>query len=484
MKIGSQVPRIKIEPPRVCSDGKGAAMLMTKYMNELDQWQKDILECWLGQDENGNYTCMSAGLSVPRQNGKNFCIEARELYGLIVSGERILHTAHQVRTSKRSFRRLVQVFTDDRYPELRSLVVNIRQTNGEEAISLSNGGCIEYCSRSKNAARGFDGISLVVFDEAQDLQDDQIESIMSVLSASMTGTRQIIYTGTPPYPNCQGTVFRRFRDSIIKTNGDQENKCNAWHEWSVAGTLDEVDISDRELWYDCNPALGTRITEEFVKNAELKTLSKDGFYRERLGGYIDLPTEKMQEPALDLEKWKQCSSMDELPKGKTAYGIKFVADGSEVCLCGAVLDQDGRARIELIERQTTGIGLQWLADWLNARYKVASCVVIDGRYGVDVLIEKISAVWVFKKAIIKPSSLDVVSAASMLMNEVIEQTVTWYGKQDDLDHSAQTSVKRNIGRGFGFGGEDSAPIEACALALWGVRTSKRNPQKKMRINGY
>ena len=69
----------------------------------------------------------------------------------------------------------------------------------------------------------------------------------------------------------------------------------------------------------------------------------------------------------------------------------------------------------------------------------------------------------------------------MLMNEVIENTVTWYEKQDDLNHSAITSVKRNIGRGFGFGGEDSAPIEACALALWGARTSKRNPQRKMMI---
>lgn len=481
MKIGSQVPRIKIEPPRVDSDGKGAAMLMEKYMNRLDKWQEDILDCWLGKDRNGAYTCMSAGLSVPRQNGKNFCIEARELYGLIITGERILHTAHQVRTSKRSFRRLVKVFTDDRYPELKALVVNIRYTNGEEAISLSNGGCIEYCSRSKNTARGFDGISLVVFDEAQDLQDDQIESILSTLSASTTGTRQIIYTGTPPYPNCLGTVFRRFRSSIIQSNGENANKVNAWHEWSVAGKLEEIDITDRSLLYDCNPALGTRITEEFVKNAELKTLSKDGYCRERLGLWVDLPTEKQEPPALDLEKWKACASMAEKPTGKTAYGVKFSADGAEVCLCGAVIDQDGIARIELINRQLTGNGLQWLASWLNERYKVASCVVLDGRYGVDVLIEKISDVWALKTSKIKASSLDVVAAASMLMNEVIEGTVTWYGKQDDLDHSATTSVKRSIGRGFGFGGEDSAPIEACALALWGARTSKRNPQRKMRI---
>ena len=480
MKIGNQSPRIKIEPARIDSDGKGASMLMARFMKPLDQWQNDILDCWLGKDKNGDYSCMSAGLSVPRQNGKNYCVEGREIYGLVISGERILHTAHQVRTSKQSFRRLADVFTSDRFPELKSLVINIRYTNGEESITLSNGGSIEFCSRSRSAARGFGGISLVVFDEAQELTDDQVEAIMSTLSASATGTRQIIYTGTPPYPTCPGDVFRRFRDSVISADGKGKNDCNAWHEWSVAGKVDELDISDRTLWYETNPALGIRLAEEFTAE-ECKTLSADGFARERLGLWANRPSENVQEPALDLEKWEMCASMDPAPEGKTAYGIKFSADGSDVCLCAAVTDLNGITRVEIIDRRPTGFGLQWLAQWLNERYKVASCVVIDGKYGVDVLIDKISDVWQYKKAVIKPGAMDVVAAASMLMNEVIEQTITWYAKQEDLNHSALTSTKRNIGRGFGFGGEDSTPLEACALALYGVRTSKRNPKRKMLI---
>ena len=50
----------------------------------------------------------------------------------------------------------------------------------------------------------------------------------------------------------------------------------------------------------------------------------------------------------------------------------------------------GRPRITLIDRKPTGLGTQWLADWLNARYTKASCVVIDGKNGVDVLVDKIS----------------------------------------------------------------------------------------------
>ena len=104
---GSQEPRIKIEPPRASSDGPDAALLIAAYGYTLEPWQELILECWLGKDEEGQYTVTSAGLSVPRQNGKNICLEAREFYGMIISGEKILHTAHQVKTSKKSFRRLV-----------------------------------------------------------------------------------------------------------------------------------------------------------------------------------------------------------------------------------------------------------------------------------------------------------------------------------------------------------------------------------------
>ena len=121
------------------------------------------------------------------------------------------------------------------------------------------------------------------------------------------------------------------------------------------------------------------------------------------------------------------------------------------------------------------------ADWLNQRYKMASCVVIDGRNGVDFLIEKITPVWKYKQSIVRPAAKEVIAAASQLSQEINEQTVTWYKYQEILNESAITSVKRPISGGWGFGGENSIPIEAAALALWGCRTSKRNPNRKMRI---
>ena len=50
-----------------------------------------------------------------------------------------------------------------------------------------------------------------------------------------------------------------------------------------------------------------------------------------------------------------------------------------------------------------------------------------------------------------------------------------------LNESAITAVKRPIAGGFGFGGDNSLPVEACALALWGAKTSRRDPTRKMKI---
>lgn len=473
---GSQEPRIKVEPKRTTTDGTDAALLMTEYGYNLDDWQKMVLDCWLGRDDDDKYNVTSAGLALPRQNGKNVCLEAREFFGLVVNGERILHTAHQVRTSKKSFRRLAAMFTDKRHPEITDIVKQIRYTNGEEQIELDNGGSIEFSARSRQAARGFDGISLVVYDEAQELTDDQVEAIMATLSASATGTRQIIYTGTPPYPGCPGEVFRRRRTVCTADPGRHD----CWHEWSVAADrIDQIKVDDTGLWYMCNPALGIRLDEEFTAE-ELRTMSADGFARERLGWWSPV-LEKKEDFAIPADVWDACKSSELKPEGKTAYGVKFTPDGSEVALCGAVIPAEGNARISLIERRQTVSGIQWLADWLNQRYNSACCVVIDGRNGVDVLIDKISGTWRMKGAIMRPNVRDVIASVSTLTDALNEKTVTWYEGQDMLRECAITATKRPIAGGWGFGGENSAPIEACALALWGAKNSKRDPDRKMRI---
>jgi hypothetical protein len=86
-----------------------------------------------------------------------------------------------------------------------------------------------------------------------------------------------------------------------------------------------------------------------------------------------------------------------------------------------------------------------------------------------------------KGAVIRPNSREVIAAVSTLVDSLNENTITWFSEQENLRESAITVVKRPIAGGWGFGGDNSAPIEACALALWGAKNSKRDPSRKMRI---
>ena len=208
-------------------------------------------------------------------------------------------------------------------------------------------------------------------------------------------------------------------------------------------------------------------------------MSPDTFAREHLG-FIPENIHSINY-AIDKDTWDACKSTEPKPEGKTAYGVKFSADGSMVALCGAVIPDSGPARISLIDMRPTGHGVRWLADWLNDRYNKACCVVIDGRNGVDVLVERISDTWRMKGSVVRPSTKDMIAATGTLMDALAEQSVTWFWQQGTLEESAITSVKRPLGGGWGFGGDNSIPIEAASLALWGAQNSKRNPNKVMRV---
>ena len=464
--MGSQVPTVRIAPNSVRSDENDAIKVLRIGGVRLDPWQENVLHDWMGRTADGTWTSGSCGLSVPRQNGKSFVVQGRAIPGMLLFGESVIYTAHLQKTATETFEELKAFFE---HPKIKKYVKEIRSALGREAIVLKNGCRIKFIARTRNGGRGQHG-DLLIFDEAQELDDTQQASFLPAISAS--SNPQTIYLGTPPDENTPGTVFRKFREKT-KTGSTQ----NTWTEFSV----DEIgDVHDQSRWAKSNPALGRRIRLSTIQT-EVDQMSEDTFARERLGWWAPLPEKEEDEYALDESDWMKCKSSEMKPEGKTAYGIKFTADGTEVILAGCVLKSDGTARISLIDRQPVALGTRWLADWLNQRYGVASCVVIDGKNGVDFLIDRISDVWRYKGSVIKVRANNVIDAASRLAAGVKEHTLTWYEKQTALSDSAVSSIKRPIAGGWGFGGTDSAPIEACALALWGASTCKRDPGRKMRI---
>lgn len=464
--MGSQEPSERIAPPYRNSDAKDAVQLLDIAGLMLDPWQADVLGDWMGRDDAGRWAAPSCGGSVPRQNGKTTLIQGRATSGMIFFNENIIYTSHLQKTSTETFCEMRDLFETRK---LKPYVKDIKNALGREEIILKSGARIKFLARTRNGGRGQHG-DLLIFDEAQELDETAQGSFLPAISASLNP--QTIYVGTPPGPDVTGTVFREMRRRALAG----ESKRTAWFEFSVP---DIGNVHDKKRWAATNPALGRRIQLSTIEG-EAEQMEPDTFARERLGWWRPIRTERI-DYALDKEAWDSCASDAAKPKGKTAYGVKFAADGSAICLAGAVIPKDGPARISLIELQPGGRGIAWLSSWLIERYGKASCVVIDGRGGADVLVDRIQDTWKAKNSVIRPAAKDVVAAAAMLVTGMEEKSLTWYKPQQALRESAVSATKRPIGGGFGFGGENSLPIEACALALWGAKTSRRDPTRKMRI---
>lgn len=477
---GDQNPTYHHASEYTRTEGGYASELAACYSLTPHPWQAMILDDWLAVDDNGKLIHSYCILEVPRQNGKTGVSDPRVTWGLIKRGEWILYTAQEYQTAKKAFDRVRKKFgakANDRYadyPELNALVDKYTVSAGQMVLDLVNGGHIEFRTRGNNSDMGRGGtFDLVIIDEAQAYTEEQDASLAPLNSAAPSGSPQTILMGTPPKPTTsdKGVIFGR----AIRKMHEDPDEGDCLHEWSVP---DIGDITDRDRWYKVNPSLGYQLLEDALAK-DATNMSADTFAREHLG-YMTKNVESVNY-AIPSDVWDKCVSDEPKPEGKTAYGIKFTFDGAMVCLCGAVLDPSGKARISMIEQKPTGQGTRWLAEWLNARQDIASCVVIDGRNGADVLVDKIADTWRIKGSIIRPTAKDIIASVGLLMDSLNENTVTWYRKQEALRESAITSIKRPIGGGWGFGGEYSAPIEACALALYGVKTTKRDPSKKMRI---
>ena len=121
----------------------------------LDEWQRFVLDVGLSERADGKWSAFEVGLIVPRQNGKGSVLEARELAGLFLFGERlILHSAHEFKTANEAFLRVRTLIENT--PDLMRKVKQIRQAN-EVSIEMKTGARLMIVARSRGSCRGFVG---------------------------------------------------------------------------------------------------------------------------------------------------------------------------------------------------------------------------------------------------------------------------------------------------------------------------------------
>jgi hypothetical protein len=186
-----------------------------------------VLAASLSERADGKWSAFEVGLVVSRQNGKGSILEARELAGLFLLGERLLiHSAHQFDTSLEAFSRLESLIADN--DEFSSRVKKITRSHGEEGITLTNGQRVRFRTRTKGGGRGF-SCDCLILDEAMILPTSSHGALLPTLSARPNP--QVWYTGSAVDQNVHehGEVLTSIRERGLK----QDDPALAYFEWSA-----------------------------------------------------------------------------------------------------------------------------------------------------------------------------------------------------------------------------------------------------------
>lgn len=482
--VGIQEPRVWFEPPTVVSHEAAieANELCQAAGLMLDDWQFNALRLMLGEKADGEWAAFEFGYQSQRQNGKGSVLEARELAGLFLFGERdIIHSAHAADTAHKAFLRMRNIIDGSAF--LSKRVKKMPGSLGQEYVELMDGRLLEYRTRTASGGRGFSGTP-VILDEAQELSASELAAIMPVVSAQPNP--QMIYTGTV---KVGASVFQG-----VRTRGrDKLGDALGWAEWSAP---EDADSDDVEAHRAANPAMGIRITPSYIRNelqAMRGALAEEEWRMERLGIW---PKEGGVGTVIPIDAWSRCES-EFRPRFDVTGGVVGVAINfpHTYASIGYAVPSPRGTYVEEIawtgkrskESGEELSGIDWVLPFLAG--------LIERRQPTNVVVDKVgpagsllNAMMAAQFPVRAAEFQDWKAATNNFVDAVITGRVEHPG-QVLLTQSAQGVQWRTVGESRVYDRKtrdvNVAPIEAVTLAAWGLNPDPKAKQFfVMNLNDY
>jgi phage terminase large subunit-like protein len=374
----------------------------------------------------------------------------------------VIWSAHLFETAMESFRNIEEIIKSHEHLDRR--VKTYSHENGNEGIELHSGGRLKFRARSKSGGRGLTG-DTVILDEAFALQPSHLGALLPTLSARPNP--QVLYGSSAGQTD--SAVLRAIRDRGRK-GGDPslvyvefcapQGGCVQPMCEHAPGT-DGCALDDVENWRLANPALGKRISVEYVA-AERRALPPEEFARERMGWW----DEPLGDAPIPLDKWLACIDVESKRTGQVVFGVDVSPSLRSAAVAVAGWRSDGLAHGELIRHAP---GVDWLAAELERLVKAhrPAAVVGHGTAQLKALIPSLGAVDLLTDG-------DMAAACSQLQSEVAEGGFRHLGDPilaDALGNAASKPVGDGgwVWRRKGSEG-DITPLVALNAARWGLQT--------------
>jgi hypothetical protein len=478
---GVQRPRIETVPPFVTSAGQEAIELAAVAGLQLDPWQQHALHVGLGERADGSWSAFETCINVPRQNGKGGIIEARELWGLYLGGERlILHSAHEFKTSIEAFRRIEALIVN--CDDLRKRVARVRRTTGEESIELLSGQRLRFLARSGGSGRGFTG-NTNIFDEAMHLGDDSMGALMPTMAA--VKNPQVWYLGSAGIGRLSMQLARLRARALDALERGVPDPSLAYLEWSIHPHVPECprdctehdDPRAPESVAKANPALGYRLSLEHTERERL-TMGEAIFARERLG-VGEYPSDSADTwSVIGEDAWRALTDGESQPADPVAFAIDMTPERSHTSIC--VAGANGRAvHVEVVENRP---GVDWViarARDLHERWS-PRCWVIDAGGPAGSLIPELERELGITVTV--PKIRQYAQACGSFYDAVTSGDIVHL---DDapLATALAGARKRDLGEAWAWArrgvGVDISPLVGVTLARWGLTAEVEEPEEEV-----
>lgn len=346
--VGRQLPTRFVAPLWHTSAGDDAVDLAAACGLDLLPWQQIVLRNALGERMD-KWAAFEVALLVPRQNGKNVIVTARQLAGLFIfDEEQQVHTAHKFKTARAAHRDLVRCI--ERQPELWSQVKSAPTSSENTSVVLhGTGNRIDFLARQNGQGRGLSG-DTVYLDEAFQLSQEVVGDLLPTLSARPRP--QIWYTSSAAMETSD--VLDELEQRATK-RPEQEGFL-AYFEWAADLAKHARDTPEAAAM--SNPSMGYFQDWAWIRGTELRAMNTEQYNRERLGVRPD----KDMTAAIGADVWDRAAIGPDAVAGvavvKRSYALEVTPDRDMSVLAGAAELEDGRVVVEILDQRG---GTAWAA---------------------------------------------------------------------------------------------------------------------------
>jgi hypothetical protein len=422
----------------------------------FDDWQDGAGRLLLAKRGDGMYAADTFEMSIPRQVGKTYMMGST-VFGLC-RNEKLtaIWTAHRTRTAGETFRSMQGLA---KRKAVAPYIARVILGAGTEAIEFTNGSRILFGARERGFGRGFAGVDVLIFDEAQILSENAMDDMIPATNAAPNPL--VIMLGTPPKPSDPGEVFTMLRQEAL----DGTSEDTTYIEFSADRNADPMD---RDQWRRANPSFPHRTSERAMLRMK-KNLSDSSFVREALGVWDELDVHRS---VIKSGDWSELEGVAENGIRPDALAVDM-SHAREISISACWVEGDSAHVEEVWAGNNAAAAIDWITDRVRRRTPVA----IDAASPASALIPMLRA---RRVTVNQTTAGDMAKACGLVVDRVAAKSVT-HGGQEAVDAALAGARKRSIRDAGGWGWDrrdesvNIAPIVSWTLALFmGTATKKQS----------